>query len=204
MCLMRVSRTRQLNLTSIGLLLDARTATASFVFGLLSQRKKWCQSQCSSHIPAVLLPTTSPGSLSRSNTTAHHRASVIDNRNITARQIMSNERLQYSNNISYRQAYRTISALLTEIDGDEVECFAKFHSFFKRYEEADPNKRHLRRHVLNRDKAGREWPQECLKRVRRPNTTTRCKPVLRSCTIRSKTLQRRKRAKALTLKIEES
>jgi tryptophan 2,3-dioxygenase len=71
--------------------------------------------------------------------TGHHRASVIDNHNITARQIMSNERLQYSNNISYQQAYRTISALLTEIDGDEVECFAKFHSFFKRYEEADPD-----------------------------------------------------------------
>jgi hypothetical protein len=31
----------------------------------------------------------------------HHRASIIDNRKITATQIHSNERLQYSNTISY-------------------------------------------------------------------------------------------------------
>jgi hypothetical protein len=35
----------------------------------------------------------------------HHRASVIDNRNITVAQIRSNERLQFNNKISYMQAY---------------------------------------------------------------------------------------------------
>jgi hypothetical protein len=36
----------------------------------------------------------------------HHRAAIIDNPNITAKQIQSNERLQYSNQIPYLQAYR--------------------------------------------------------------------------------------------------
>lgn len=36
----------------------------------------------------------------------HHRAAVIDNPKITAKQIQSNERLQYSNQIPYLQAYR--------------------------------------------------------------------------------------------------
>jgi len=35
---------------------------------------------------------------------AHHRASVIDNCNITPATIKANERLQYSNQISYMQA----------------------------------------------------------------------------------------------------
>jgi uncharacterized protein (DUF2344 family) len=39
----------------------------------------------------------------------HHRAKVLDNRNITAKQIQSNERLQHTNNISYRQALRIVS-----------------------------------------------------------------------------------------------
>jgi hypothetical protein len=43
---------------------------------------------------------------------AHHRAAVIDNRNITAKQIQSNERLQYHNTISYQQAYCTIKAII--------------------------------------------------------------------------------------------
>lgn len=38
----------------------------------------------------------------------HHRASIIDNQHITAAQIRSDERLRFSNTISYRQAYRTI------------------------------------------------------------------------------------------------
>jgi hypothetical protein len=35
----------------------------------------------------------------------HHRASIINNRNITIAQIRSNERLQFGNYISYKQAY---------------------------------------------------------------------------------------------------
>jgi hypothetical protein len=68
---------------------------------------------------------------------SHHRASVIDNRNITPATIRSNERLQYSNNISYMQAWRTIQAFLQEIDGDESDCFAKFPAYIKRYKVAD-------------------------------------------------------------------
>jgi hypothetical protein len=36
---------------------------------------------------------------------SYHRASIIDNRNITIAQIRSNERLQFNNRISYIQAY---------------------------------------------------------------------------------------------------
>ena len=36
----------------------------------------------------------------------HHRAAIIDNPKITAKQIQSNDRLQYSNQIPYLQAYR--------------------------------------------------------------------------------------------------
>jgi hypothetical protein len=38
----------------------------------------------------------------------HHHASIMDNRHITTSQIRSNERLNYSNEISYMQAYHTI------------------------------------------------------------------------------------------------
>jgi hypothetical protein len=68
---------------------------------------------------------------------AHHRASVIDNRNITPAIVCSNERLQYSNEISYIQAWRTIQALLVEIDSDERDCFAKFLAYIKRFKAAD-------------------------------------------------------------------
>ena len=67
----------------------------------------------------------------------HHRATIIDNRKITATQIQSNERLQYSNNISYLQAYRTIQAVLTEMYGDEAESFAKFPAYAERFQAAD-------------------------------------------------------------------
>jgi hypothetical protein len=67
----------------------------------------------------------------------HHCAAVIDNRNITAKQIQSNERLQYNNTISYQQAYRTIRAIIQEIDGDEAECFSKIPAYLQRYVEAD-------------------------------------------------------------------
>jgi hypothetical protein len=66
----------------------------------------------------------------------HHHAAVIDNRNITAKQIQSNECLQY-NTISYQQAYRTIRAIIQEIDGDEAECFSKIPAYLERYVEAD-------------------------------------------------------------------
>jgi len=68
---------------------------------------------------------------------AHHHAAVIDNRNITAKQIQSNERLQYNNTISYQQAYRTIKAIIQEIDGDEAECFSKIPAYMERYVQAD-------------------------------------------------------------------
>jgi hypothetical protein len=42
----------------------------------------------------------------------HHRASVIENRNIIPKQLQADERLRFSNVISYRQAYRLVSASL--------------------------------------------------------------------------------------------
>jgi hypothetical protein len=58
---------------------------------------------------------------------------VIDNRRITAAAVRANERLLYTNDITYIQAYRTIQALLVEIDGDEADCFAKFPTYIERY-----------------------------------------------------------------------
>jgi MuDR family transposase len=43
----------------------------------------------------------------------HHRAMVLDNRNITAKQIQSDERLRYNNRISYRQALRVVRTLFS-------------------------------------------------------------------------------------------
>ena len=68
----------------------------------------------------------------------HHRAAVIDNPKITAKQLQSNERLQYFNQIPYLQAYRVKQAILTEMWGDESESFAKFPAYIKRFEDADP------------------------------------------------------------------
>jgi hypothetical protein len=43
----------------------------------------------------------------------HHRATVLDNRNITAKQIQSDEWLRHNNRISYRQALRVVSTLFS-------------------------------------------------------------------------------------------
>jgi hypothetical protein len=67
---------------------------------------------------------------------SHHSASIIDNRNITASQIRSNERLQYNNHISYKQAYWTIKAVLLKLDGDEADCFGKLPAYLEQYSEA--------------------------------------------------------------------
>jgi zinc finger SWIM domain-containing protein 3 len=67
----------------------------------------------------------------------HHKASVIDNRNITVAQIRSNERLQHGNNVSYKQAYRTVQTLRKEIEGCEAEGFAKFPAYVQAFLDAD-------------------------------------------------------------------
>jgi hypothetical protein len=67
----------------------------------------------------------------------HHRASIINNQRITALQIRSDERLRFSNNINYKQAYRTIQAVLLEMYGDESESFAKFPAYAERFKTAD-------------------------------------------------------------------
>jgi hypothetical protein len=59
----------------------------------------------------------------------HHRASVVDNRDITPAQIRSDERLRFNNNINYIQAYRVKQALLVEIEGHEADCFAQFPAY---------------------------------------------------------------------------
>jgi hypothetical protein len=68
----------------------------------------------------------------------HHRASIIDNRHITAAQIRSNKRINWSNDISYLQAYRTIQAVLTEMYSDKADSFAKFPAYAERFKAADP------------------------------------------------------------------
>jgi hypothetical protein len=63
----------------------------------------------------------------------HYCASIINNRRITAATVKANKRLLWANNISYMQAYRTIQALLDEIDGSKSECFAKFPAYIEQY-----------------------------------------------------------------------
>jgi hypothetical protein len=68
----------------------------------------------------------------------HHRSSVINNRHITAAQIRSNKRLNFNNEISYKQAYRTIQAILTKMYSDEADSFAKFLAYAERLRAANP------------------------------------------------------------------
>jgi MuDR family transposase len=67
----------------------------------------------------------------------HHRASIINNRRITAFQIRSDERLRFSNNINYKQAYRTIQAVLLKMYRDESASFAKFLAYAERFKAVD-------------------------------------------------------------------
>jgi hypothetical protein len=67
----------------------------------------------------------------------HHRASIIDNRDITPAQIQSDKRLRFSNNINYQQAWRVKKALLEEIEGLEADCFAKFLAYLQRLTDLD-------------------------------------------------------------------
>jgi hypothetical protein len=67
----------------------------------------------------------------------HHRALIIDNRNISSAQIRSNERLQYNNEISYQQAYCTVQAVLIKMYSEEAKSFAKFPALAERFEAAD-------------------------------------------------------------------
>jgi hypothetical protein len=69
----------------------------------------------------------------------HHRASVIDDRHITARTIRSNERINWGNNISYRQAHRVKERLLEEIDGKEADSYSLFQDYCARVKEEDPH-----------------------------------------------------------------
>ena len=67
----------------------------------------------------------------------HHRASVVDNHDITLAQIQSDERLQFNNNISYMQAYRVKQSLLVEIEGHEADCFARFPAYLQHMADTD-------------------------------------------------------------------
>jgi hypothetical protein len=71
----------------------------------------------------------------------HHRASVIDNRDITPAQIRSDERLRFSNYINYQQAYQVKKALLKEIEGQEADCFAQFPAYMTRLVKANKENR---------------------------------------------------------------
>ena len=67
----------------------------------------------------------------------HHRASVIDNRDITHAQIQSDKRLRFNNNISYMQAYRVKQSLLVEIEGHEANCFVRFPAYLQHIADTD-------------------------------------------------------------------
>jgi hypothetical protein len=67
----------------------------------------------------------------------YHQAAVIDNCNITVAQIRSNKRPQFSNIITYQQAYQTIKAIQGEIDSDKAESFVQFPVFAEHYTAAD-------------------------------------------------------------------
>ncbi len=68
----------------------------------------------------------------------HHRAAILDNPHITATQIQSTERLHFSNNISYIQAYRTIQAVLANMYGNQESSFGRFPAYAERLQAADP------------------------------------------------------------------
>ena len=68
----------------------------------------------------------------------HHRTAVIDNPKVSAKQLRSNERLQYFKQIPYLHGYRAKQAILTEIWGDESGCFARFPAYIKHLENANP------------------------------------------------------------------
>ena len=67
----------------------------------------------------------------------HHRSAIIDNPKISSKQIQSNERLHFFNKIPYLQAYRVKQAILSEIWGDESDCFARFPDYISRFKAAD-------------------------------------------------------------------
>jgi hypothetical protein len=67
----------------------------------------------------------------------HHRASVIDNCDITPAQIRSDERLRFHNEINYLQAYRVKQALLVEIEGHKADCFTRFPAYLQYMADTD-------------------------------------------------------------------
>ena len=56
-------------------------------------------------------------------------------------QLQSNERLQFGGDVSYRQAHRLRQALLDDVNGSEIDCFALFPEYRKRIIKADPENR---------------------------------------------------------------
>ena len=57
--------------------------------------------------------------------TSNHQTAVIDNREITPRQVQSNERLQNGNQINYLQAWRVRENIRKELEGDEQDSFPR-------------------------------------------------------------------------------
>ena len=68
----------------------------------------------------------------------HHCAAILNNPYITATQIQSTERLHFSNNITYIQAYRTIQAVLADMYGNQESSFRRFPVYAERLQAADP------------------------------------------------------------------
>ena len=87
--------------------------------------------------PAVYYKARQPQSIGY--LAEHHRAAMIDNRDITPAQLRSSERLEYGNTISYLQAHRTIKAVIRQVEGSEAESFSKFVHYGQRIKDSDPN-----------------------------------------------------------------
>ena len=59
-----------------------------------------------------------------SYTFTHHLDTISQDRNLKPKYITNNERLQYSNQLSYKQAWRLKEKAIQQIEGDQSEQFA--------------------------------------------------------------------------------
>jgi hypothetical protein len=83
-------------------------------------------------------------------TAPHHKAAVIDNRNITIKQIQTDERLRHGNSLTYMQARRAKEEILKELDGNEEETYQQMVDYMDRLKVADPKTGvYIARHIVD-------------------------------------------------------
>jgi hypothetical protein len=138
MCLMMASLIKFISRIPNAISLFAKTRAVFFII------RVWCTKKTSVTItqlkPHVCCPTVH---YKNKQTSAlwflkdHHRASIVDNRDIKPAQIQSNKRLRFNNSISYIQAYRVKQALLIKIEGYKADCFTKFLAYLQHIADTD-------------------------------------------------------------------